>query len=95
MSRRIDIVDRLTLAIEEVSRERARLHEYTGENLPQLLVDARDELHRLQGLVYAYPPDPISNHAGVTWREEYENNMENLKRLHPDDFKLWQAMMTD
>lgn len=95
MSRGIDIVDRLTLAIEEVSRERSRLHEYTSENLPQLLVDARDELHRLQGLVYAYPPDPITNPAGVTWREEYEVKVENLKRLHPDDFKLWQSMMAD
>jgi len=91
----MDIVDRLTIALEEVGRERARLHEYTSESLPKLLMDARDELHRLQGLVYALPPQKPHLVDGTTWREEYDHLWDRLMRMSGDDFLQWQSVMKD
>jgi hypothetical protein len=95
MSDKIDIVDRLTIALDEVSGEVARQHEFTGESLPQLLMDARDELHRLQGMVYSLPPQPPHLVDGTTWREEYEHLWDRLMRMSGDDFLHWQSVMKD
>ena len=95
MSHNIDIVDRLTTALEEVGRERARLHEFTSESLPKLLMDARDELHRLQGLVYALPPQRPHLIDGTTWRDEYEHLWGRLMRMSGDEFLDWQSVMKD
>jgi hypothetical protein len=95
MSENIDIVDRLTVALEEVGRVRAQMHEHTTESLPKLIMDARDELHRLQGLVYSIPPQPPHVVDGVTWREEYEHLWERLLRMSGDDFTQWQSVMRD
>ena len=89
----IDIVDRLTVALEEVSREKARLHEFTSESLPVLIMQARDEIHMLQGLVFAYPPS--GGHHGVTWREEYETLRERFIGMSAEDFADWQSVMRD
>jgi hypothetical protein len=94
MSRqKMDIVDRLTIALEEVSGERARLHEFTTEPLPALIMEARNEIHRLQGVSYSYPPS--HDHHGVTWREEYESLRERFTNMPVDEFLHWKSIMRD
>jgi len=90
---KMDIVDRLTIALEEVSMERARFHEYTTESLPKLLMEARDEIHRLQGISYCYPPS--GSHHGVTWREEYESMQDRFTNMPVDEFVQWKSIMRD
>ena len=95
-SHNMDIVDRLNIALTEMSVERDRLyglHEYTTELLPTLLMEARDEIHRLQGVSYSYPPSH-GNH-GVTWREEYESLRESFVTMPVADFLLWKSIMRD
>lgn len=92
-SHKMDIVDRLTIALTEVSIERARLHEYTTEPLPTLIMEARDEIHRLQGLVYSYPPS--HGHHGIAWREEYESLRERFINMPVDEFVQWKSIMRD
>lgn len=89
MKRDIHIVDRLNIAIEEVSGARAAFHEYTSESLPKLLMDARDRIHELEGLTYSYPP---SSHLlnGMTWREELDDMVRQLMGMTSGEFEQWQ-----
>lgn len=93
MSDKMDIVDRLTIALEEVSRNRAKYHEYTSESLPQLICNARDAIHELQAQVYAYPPSPPHIPQGSTWRQEYEMLWDLLLKMSAEEFLVWKGIM--
>jgi hypothetical protein len=56
-------------------------------------MQARDEIHMLQGLVFAYPPS--GGQHGITWREEYETLRERFVRMSAEDFSDWQSIMRD
>lgn len=83
------IVDRLNIAIEEVSAARAALHEYTSESLPKLLMDARDRIHELEALTYSYPPSNLLVN-GLTWREELDDMVRQLMGMTSGEFEQWQ-----
>jgi hypothetical protein len=87
----IHIGDRLTDThraiqggIEEIGRVR----------IADLLKEARDRIHELEGVVFSYPP---SEHApeGTTWRKEYEDLYDTMLKMTPEEFMEWQTAMKD
>ena len=78
---KIDIVDRLTFALMD-----STLHPSTVS----LLAEARDEIHRLQGMVWSLPP--TCGMKGQTWREDYLGLWDRILNTTPEQFVEWRSL---
>jgi predicted RND superfamily exporter protein len=87
----IHIVDRLTLTHRAIQ---SGMEEIGRNKIADLIKDARDRIHELEGLAYSYHPQPDSPN-GTTWRMEYENLIEALLTMTPKEFEQWQTDMKD
>ena len=88
----IHIVDRLTFthrAIHGGMEEIGRTH------IADLLKEARDRIHELEGLAYSYPPTEPHNPEGTTWHKEYFDFVDTMAKMSPEEFSEWQAAMKD
>jgi hypothetical protein len=86
-SQEMNIVDRLTLALE--------MADHNPQNTSVLIRDARDEIHKLQGLVYAYPKFEPYLSDGRTWRAEYEELYSTIAAFDVEEFLLWKNAMQE
>ncbi len=88
----IHIVDRLTdihRAIQGGMEEIGRTH------IAEILKEARDRIHELEGDVYSFPPTGEHNPNGTTWRKEYEDFYDSMIKMTPEEFVEWQTAMKD
>lgn len=89
----IHIVDRLT-STYKVLRDSAGLP-IDKIYIADLLKEARDTIHDLEGNVYSYPPTGEHNPHGTTWRKEYEDFYDSMIKMAPEEFVAWQTAMKD
>jgi len=88
----IHIVDRLTSTHRAI---RGGMEEISRTQIADLLKEARDRIHELEGLVYAYPPIEPYSPQGTTWRKEYEDLHEAFMHRTAEDFDQWQQAIRD
>jgi hypothetical protein len=92
----MDIVDRLRLKFRELRHRQASGVPYAEiQGIPEMLNEAAMEIHRLQGLVYSYPPNESYSPDGTTWRQEYEDFHDRMVNMTNEDFSDWQHVMKD
>jgi predicted RND superfamily exporter protein len=87
----IHIVDRLTSTDKAI---RGGMKEISRTQIADLIKEARDRIHELEGLAYSYHPQPDSPN-GTTWRKEYEDLIEVLLTMTAKEFEQWQTDMKD
>ena len=88
----IHIVDRLTSTHRAI---RGGMEEISRTQIADLLKEARDRIHELEGLVYAYPPIEPYSPQGTTWRKEYEDLHEAFMNMTAEEFDQWQQAIKD
>lgn len=88
----IHIVDRLTSTDKAI---RGGMEEIGRTHIADLLKEARDRIHELEGLAYSYPPTEPHSPEGTTWRKEYEDLIDTLLQMTTKDFEQWQSDMKD
>lgn len=87
----IHIVDRLTSIHKAINNG---MEEISRKQIADLLKEARDRIHELEGLAYSYHPQPDSPN-GTTWRKEYEDLIDTMTAMTAKDFEQWQIDMKD
>jgi len=87
----IHIVDRLTSLHKAI---KGGMEEIGRNKIADLLKEARDRIHELEGLAYSYHPQEDSP-EGTTWRKEYEDLIEVLLTMTTKEFEQWQNDMKD
>jgi hypothetical protein len=87
----IHIVDRLTSLHRAIN---GGMEEIGRNKIADLLKEARDRIHELEGLAYSYHPQPDCP-DGTTWRKEYEDLIDTLLSMTAKDFEQWQKDMKD
>lgn len=88
----IHIVDRLTSMHRAIN---GGLEEIGRTKMADLIKEARDRIHELEGLAYSYPPTEPYSPEGTTWRKEYEDLHDALQKMTPEEFVQWQEATKD
>jgi len=88
----IHIVDRLTSTHKAIL---GGMEEISRTQIADMLKEARDRIHELEGLAYAYPPTEPYSPEGTTWRKEYEDMIDTLLQMTAKDFEQWQQAIRD